>query len=192
MPATIGNLPLHPLLVHAVVVLVPLAIAAAIALAVSERVRHRYGWLFVGLSTLALVSVPLATSSGEALQSRVRMTEAIEEHTEMGDQLLPIVGLLWLAVVVLMVPHRWLTRPADGPGTPARRVSPDAVLAPIDRVGERVAPRTSRGLRLGAAVAAVVMAVVTGVQVYRIGDSGARAVWHGVGTGPVQQQGDGD
>jgi hypothetical protein len=191
MPATVGSLPLHPLLVHAVVVLVPLAAVAAIAMAVSSRVRERYGWLFLALTTAALVSVPLATSTGEALQARVQVTEAIEEHAEMGDQLLPIVALLWLALVILMVAHRWVTRPVDGPGTPARTAS-RSVLAPVDRVGDRVALRTSRGIRVGAAVAACLMAVVTGVQVYRIGDTGARAVWHGVGNGPVLQQGDDD
>jgi hypothetical protein len=40
----------------------------------------------------------------------------------------------------------------------------------------------SRYLAGGAAVVAVVGAVASGVQVARIGDSGARAAWHGVGT----------
>ncbi|HET7530858.1 MAG TPA: DUF2231 domain-containing protein [Mycobacteriales bacterium] len=191
MPATVGNLPLHPLLVHAVVVLVPLAVVAAVAMAVSARVRDRFGWLFLGLTTAALVSVPLATSTGEALQARVQMTEAIEEHAELGDQLLPIAGLLWVAVCLLMVAHRWSTSPVNGPGTLARTAA-GGLLAPLDRLGRRVGVRTSSRVRLVAAAVAVLMAAVTGVQVYRIGDSGARAVWHGVGTGAPLQQGDED
>jgi uncharacterized membrane protein len=192
VPATLGGLPLHPLLVHAVVVLVPLAVVAAVAMAVSSTVRARYGWLFVGLATLALGSVPLATSSGEALQSRVQETAAIERHTHMGDQLLPLVGLLWVAVVVMILAHRWGSLPADGPGTPGASASRPAFLAPVDRVGHAMSPRRRRLIGIVAAALAVVMAVATGIQVYRIGDSGARAVWHGVGTGPAQQGGDGD
>jgi hypothetical protein len=191
VPATIGDLPLHPLLVHAVVVLVPLAVVAAVAMAVSSRVRDRYGWLFVGLTTLALGSVPLATSSGEALESRVQETAAIERHTHMGDQLLPLIGLLWVVVVVMMVVHRWHSLPADGPGTPAT-TSRSKLLAPLDRMGHRLPPQGRRIVGITSAVLAVLLAVATGVQAYRIGDSGARAVWHGVGTGPAHNGGDGD
>lgn len=40
---TLFGLPLHPLVVHAAVVLLPLAALGAIVIAVSERARKRYG-----------------------------------------------------------------------------------------------------------------------------------------------------
>lgn len=106
MPATAGGLPLHPLLVHAVVVLVPLTALAAIAAAVAPQVRTRYGSLFVGLATVSLISIPLATNAGEALQQRIPSTPAIEKHAEMGDQLLPLMALLWLTLIAAALLHR--------------------------------------------------------------------------------------
>jgi predicted transcriptional regulator len=47
-------------------------------------------------------------------------------------------------------------------------------------VARRVDVTWSRYLAVAAAVVAVVGAVASGVQVARIGDSGARAAWHGV------------
>jgi uncharacterized membrane protein len=185
MPATIHGLALHPLLVHAVVVLVPLSVIAAVAVALSERVRSRHGWLLTALVTLALVFVPLASGSGESLAARVHMTPLLQRHTELGGQLLPLVFLLWVAVVALMFTHRWGTLPADGPGTPAAITTRARAVVAVDHVGRRVHARWRRRIARVAAVVAVLAAVATAVQVYRIGDSGARAVWHGVGTGPV-------
>lgn len=192
MPATINGIALHPLLVHAVVVLVPLTVLAAVALAVSTRVRARYGWLFVGLGTLALFSVPLATNAGESLQARIPETPAIVRHAHMGDQLLPLVFLMWLAMVGVMLLHRWGTLPSDGPGTAPAPTRAPAPIARVDAVGSRLSTPLRRRLAAVAAVVAVLGAVGSAVQCYRIGDSGAKAVWHGVGTGPARPGADGD
>ena len=85
---TIGGIPLHPLIVHAVVVLVPLASLLLLLAAVSPRIRHWAGILTPITATLALVMVPLATQSGEALEKRVEASPTLEEHTELGDSLL--------------------------------------------------------------------------------------------------------
>ena len=94
---TIGGIPLHPLIVHAVVVLVPLASLLLLLAAVSPRIRHWAGILTPITATLALVMVPLATQSGEALEKRVDASPALEEHTELGDSLLYFV--LTLAIL---------------------------------------------------------------------------------------------
>ena len=92
---TIGGIPLHPLIVHAVVVLVPLASLLLLLAALSPRVRHWAGILTPITATLALVMVPLATQSGEALEKRVEAeTAVLEEHTELGDSLLYFVLVL--------------------------------------------------------------------------------------------------
>ena len=91
---TIGGIPLHPLIVHAVVVLVPLASLLLLLAAVSPRIRHWAGILTPITATLALVMTPLATQSGEALEKRVEASPTLEEHTELGDSLLYFVLVL--------------------------------------------------------------------------------------------------
>ncbi|MEV4388804.1 DUF2231 domain-containing protein, partial [Micromonospora sp. NPDC049580] len=63
MPDTVNGLPLHPLVVHAVVVLLPLAALGVAALAVRPSWRGRYGGLVVLITALATAAIPLATSS---------------------------------------------------------------------------------------------------------------------------------
>lgn len=151
MPATVLGLPAHPLVVHAVVVLVPLAALSGIVVAVWPRARDRYAPLALGVATLALLAIPVATGTGEGLEHMVHRSALVEQHTHMADGLLPFVIVLWVALAVL-VADKWL----------AKRLS-----------WHRIAG-------VAAAVVVVLAAVGSGVQVARIGDSGARAAWHGV------------
>ena len=97
---TINGLPLHPLVVHGVVVLLPLAILGTIAIAVRPRWRTRYGFLVVASALVATILVPISTSSGEALEKRVGDPG---EHAELGDQLLWFALVLLIAVTALVV-----------------------------------------------------------------------------------------
>lgn len=143
----INGLPLHPLVVHAVVVLLPLAVLGTIAIAVRPAWRRSYGWLVVGCAAVATALVPVATSSGEELEHRVGDPG---RHAALGDQLIWF-ALALLATATLLV---WLDRRAEA----GRPVVPGQVVA-------------------GVAAAAVLAGLATGVQVYRVGDSGARAAW---------------
>lgn len=67
----INGVPVHPLVVHAVVVLLPLAILGTVAIAVRPRWRLTHGPLVVGAALVATVLCPVATSSGEELEHRV-------------------------------------------------------------------------------------------------------------------------
>lgn len=162
MLSTIFGLPAHPLIVHAVVVLVPLAALSALVVAVWPAARDRYAPAALVLATLALISVPLATHTGEQLERHVRPSAFVAHHTAMADGLLPFVGLLWLSL---------------------------AVLVTARRLGVSRGVNWSRYLAGGAAVFAVAGAVASGIQVVRIGDSGARAAWHGVATTSGQVSG---
>ena len=117
---TIGGIPLHPLIVHAVVVLVPLASLLLLLAAVSPRIRHWAGILTPITATLALVMVPLATQSGEALEKRVGAGPTLEEHTELGDSLLYFVLVLAILAWALWFLDR-RARAAVGTGAVARR-----------------------------------------------------------------------
>ncbi|MFG1674053.1 DUF2231 domain-containing protein [Micromonospora sp. NPDC049282] len=151
MPDSVNGLPLHPLVVHAVVVLLPLAALGVVALAVRPAWRGRFGWLVVLVAALATAAIPLATQSGEDLEHRVGDPG---RHAELGDQ------LIWFALPLLLVAVAlvWLHRRADRPA------------------GDR--PKTGSGaLGVVVAVLAVAVAAANLVQVYRVGDSGAKAVW---------------
>jgi hypothetical protein len=157
----IFGVPAHPLIVHAVVVLVPLAALGAIAAAFSPRVRRRYGWLVAVFAVLDVVLVPLATGSGESLEERVPETALVEKHTEMGEQLLPWVIGLAVGMVALML----LARVASHVGPAGRAPSP-----------------ATRWVSILVAAVTVVAASGTLVQVVRIGHSGAEASWSDVGS----------
>lgn len=159
-PTLVNGIPAHPLLVHAVVILVPLAALCLLAGAVWPPLMRRLGLGTPGLALVALVLVPLTTGSGEWLEERVPETALVEEHAEMGGQLLPwVIGLFAVAVLV------WLAYRAAArhkPRGPDRRST-------SDRPG-RVVWGVAIALSLVVSAGAV-------IQVYRVGDSGAQAVW---------------
>lgn len=166
MPSDIFGLPLHPLIVHATAVLVPLAALVVIGAVVWPRFRAWAGPLPMGLSLVALILTPLSTSSGENLEHDVVETTLLEKHTDMGEQLLPFT----IALFVLAAGFWWLDR--------RRTTAPDAGSAPEDRTG-------AGGLRTLTAVVgvlALLAAIGTGVQVARIGHSGAKAAWSDAGS----------
>jgi hypothetical protein len=157
----INGLPVHPLVVHAVVVLLPLATLGVIAIAVRPGWRRSYGLLVVACTALATVMIPVATSSGEALEERVGNPG---EHAELGDQ------LIWFALPMLLLAAAlwWLDRRSAATGSAS--VSATAGAAGTARTAGAGMVRTVAAL-------AVVAALATSVQVYRVGDSGARSAW---------------
>lgn len=173
---TIMGLPLHPLVVHAVVVLVPLAAVGLIAIAVRPAWRPTYGPLVVLCALAATAAMPVATQSGEALARRVGEPQ---EHAELGDQ------MIWYGIALVLVSAAlyWLDRSS----AQSRRIGRPAV-GPGSMRSERV-----RGRGAAPAIALMILALVVAaaslLQVYRVGDSGARAVWSSQTSG---QSGGGD
>ena len=97
MPATIFGLPLHPLVVHATVVLVPLTALLVILTAVSPRVRAWAGPLPLIGAVICTALAPLSTSTGENLEHSLPHSAAIERHAELGDM------LIWFSLGMLVV-----------------------------------------------------------------------------------------
>ena len=137
MPATIFGVPTHPLTVHAVVVLVPLAVIAVVVAAVWPAARRRYGPVVLILATLALLSVPVAKESGESLARRLSDNPLIQQHEAMADGLLPWTAGLWIAAVaVVVLPWVWLLASSAQASTTDRMPSlpvPESAGAPADR-----------------------------------------------------------
>jgi uncharacterized membrane protein len=168
VPDTINGLPLHPLVVHAVVVLLPLASLGVIALAVRPSWRARYGILVIAVAALGTAAIPVATDSGESLEARVGDPG---RHAELGD------SLIWFAIPLLLaaVGLFWLDRRAARGITQVTPGDDDSA----ERYEAAARPTASRTgtLALVASALAVLVAGANLVQVYRIGDSGARAAW---------------
>lgn len=157
----INGIPVHPLVVHAVVVLLPLALLGTIAIAVKPEWRRPYGPLVVAAVAVSAILTPVATSSGEELEHRVGDPG---EHAEIGEQLIWFV-LPLLALTLALV---WVDR----------RATRTAALADgTERSTTTRGTSTASKLPTVLAVLAVVAALACTVQVYRVGDSGAKAAW---------------
>jgi hypothetical protein len=146
----IQGLPLHVLVVHAVVVLVPLAAVGGIAISTLGWARKRYGELVLVGAFGALVMTFVAQESGEDFMTRFPEPSAeMAEHFALGDSLLIWAVLLFLGVAAVVVGH-WLTNRGNSRG---------------------------RLIRLVGTAVTIVCAVVSVIQTVRIGHSGALAVW---------------
>lgn len=166
MPENVFGVPVHPLIVHAAVFLLPTAALGTVLSAVWPAVRRQFGLLALATAAAALVVVPLATQSGESLQRRLPEQPLIERHQHLADQMLPWAVALFLAALAVMIVERRATRAAAAAGT----TDGDRTSRPVH--GGRVA--------VVVAVFAIVAAAGTTQQVVRVGHSGAKAVWSGV------------
>jgi uncharacterized membrane protein len=97
VPETVFGLPVHPLIVHATVVVVP---ATAVVLGLSlvlPRFRAWAGILPLVMAAASVVLAPLSTSSGENLEHLVGDSRLVRQHAELGDM------LVWWCLGMLLV-----------------------------------------------------------------------------------------
>ncbi|GAA2716659.1 DUF2231 domain-containing protein [Actinoplanes palleronii] len=166
----INGLPAHILLVHAVVVLLPLAALLLMLTAIWPTLRSRLAGPNAILSVLVVVLVPVTTSAGEWLEHRVTESALLRDHTELGDT------AIWAAlpVAVLAIAIWWRQREAGD--TTGRRTYLAAGSAAVTRI---------------VIALAVVIAGFAVYDTYRIGDSGAKASWTGNFSSTPSQHGPG-
>jgi uncharacterized membrane protein len=163
---TIDGIPIHPLLVHAVVVLLPLAALGSIAIALVPAWRRRYSWPVLGVTLAGVAAVPVATRAGDELQAALERATgapnpAVQAHADLGDMLLPIALGFGVAVIALLVAGR---------------------LADRERQAEAPTTKTWRVVSVVVSVLVVLLAVGTTVQTVRAGHSGSTVVWSGIGS----------
>jgi uncharacterized membrane protein len=174
---TIDGIPAHPLVVHAIVVLLPLATLGGLVIAARASWRRRFGLAVLALTAVAVGSVPVATRTGEQLKAVLPANPNIERHSQLGDGLLPFALAFGVAVLLLVIAGRLADRErgADTATSAAARANPDGTDG-----GMRVT-RTWRRVAIVAAALVAFTGVAATVQVVRIGHSGSVAVWQGVG-----------
>ncbi|WP_347344783.1 DUF2231 domain-containing protein [Microbacterium sp.] len=155
-PFEVAGLPLHPLLVHAVVVLTPLTVLALLLGAFWPAARRRLGVVTPLAALAVLVLVPITVAAGQALAIVVGPTPAVERHHALGLMLLP-----WAIALFVVSAAQWAWYRFGRP-----------------RVARRGGGTRAVGVVL--AVAATAVGAGTLITIVLIGDSGARAVWGGL------------
>lgn len=159
---TVGGVPLHPLVTHAVVVLLPLATLGAVTMAVRPLWRRQFGIPVLLIALAGGAAVPLATRTGEQLQASLPgPNPLIQQHAVLGDSLLPFAAGFVVLLLLTVIADRRVDRPAGGAH---------------GRTAVRGRSRTA-----AVATALAVLSVLAGAWVtylvIRIGHSGATAVW---------------
>jgi hypothetical protein len=156
-----NGLPLHVLLVHFVVVVVPVAALCTVLAAAWPAARRRLGIVTPIIALGALISVPITTQAGEWLQARVGHTELVAAHAALGTTLLP-----WAVATFLLAAIQWFWF--------------RFVTAPDAKFASRVPGKSARlVITLVLAAAVAVLAVGSVLTVVQIGESGVRAIWTG-------------
>ncbi|HET6482722.1 MAG TPA: hypothetical protein VFG35_22180 [Actinoplanes sp.] len=167
---TVNGLPAHILLVHAIVVLLPLAALLLVMTAIWPTARRRFAGPNAILSAFVLVLVPLTTGAGEWLERRVADTALVRQHTELGDT--AILAALPVALLALVI--WWRQREATAPAEISATGSSPGTTTKRRRI--YLAPQSTTATRI-VMVLAIVIAGFAVFDIYRIGDSGAKAAW---------------
>ena len=150
----IGDLPLHPLVVHAVVVGIPLALLLAVLFAL-PRFRSTARWPLAVVAVGSAVLTIVAKESGEGLRRALGLVpgnpvgDLITQHEALAQQ------LAWMTVVVAVLAVLNVVLVSRG----AENKTVDRVLP----------------------VVLIVAALLATIWVVRTGDIGSRAVWNPTG-----------
>ncbi len=154
------GLPLHALVIHAVVVLVPVSALVAVAFVGRPVWRRALLWPTAAAAVISGASAFVAAESGEALQRRVTTTRAsttnldlLGEHVEWGDRA-KVICLVFMVVTLVAC---WFLR------TPSED-----------------APRR-RPLEILLGVLVTLSAAAAFVSVALAGHAGSKVVWTGLG-----------
>jgi len=147
----INGLPGHVLLVHVLVVLAPLAALLEIACALWPAVRRgQLVWFTLILAIVTTVATPITTHAGEWLYDlRRNPAPVLREHAERGDTMIYFSVALLVVAIALVALHVVERR------TDQRRALTNMIVA----------------------VLALAVGVSSIIQIYRIGDAGARSAW---------------
>jgi uncharacterized membrane protein len=149
----VNGMPAHALLLHFVVVLVPLTALLEIVCGLWEGARRgQLLWLTLILAAITMVLTPITVDAGEWLYDQhANTTPILNEHAARGSLMTYFAAALLVAAIAL--------------------------------VGLRAVERRSDKSHVAARVVVTVVVLAAGmssmIQIYRVGDAGARSVWGG-------------
>jgi hypothetical protein len=173
LPALINGSPTHALIVHAVVVLLPLAVLASLGLVFVSASRRAFALLTVVIAFVGCLAIPLSFLSGSALRQRVAPSPLIDHHVALAHQLLVVAAVFGLSLAAFVAVDL-VRRARRGQLNQVEA----AAVARRPSLLERPSTSAVAAVHRVTAVVLVVMSVLTAVAVVRVGDSGAKAVWH--------------
>lgn len=153
---TVNGLPAHPILIHFVVVLVLISAILLIVAVCWPAARVRLGLAPAVVALLTLVLVPITTDAGQWLKDQLPPDPLIDAHAELGERM-----LLWSIGVFVLAAIWWIIH--------SKRFKQWRADRPSAQVWKVIV--------VAVAVVSVLVAAGSMVQVYRIGESGAKAVW---------------
>jgi len=161
---TVDGIPAHPLVVHAVVVLLPLAAVGTLLVVTRPPGRRQLGVWLLQLPLAGTAAVPVAQQTGEQLaESLGGGGPLVMEHAMRGSTLLlPALVFLALLAATVLVGRRADVLSGDAPGA-------------AHAVATRTVPLQRVTVILGL-LAALAGLVVTGLVVWT-GHAGSAAVW---------------
>ncbi len=151
----IGGLPVHPLIVHVAVIVLPAAALALIVIVLLPRSHRLVRWGVVAALAVGALSVWVAAESGEALSDRVgeaAVHEALAENLPVVAAVTLALGVIWAVIVEIS----------------ARSAQATTSAAP------------SRGLRVLRVIASAATVAIAAYAIYLtivVGHSGAVATW---------------
>jgi preprotein translocase subunit SecG len=153
------GVPLHPLVVHAPVVLVPIGAVLAVVLALRADWRGRVGWWMPSAVLVLVGMLFVAKESGEAAVEAKNVFGNIDEHEELAETTF-IMSLVWFAATLGLVLWEWQ----------ARKRTPQALSS---------AGATVHRDPVATALAVMVslIALVTTIWLIRTGHAGAKSRW---------------
>ena len=146
-----SGLPSHVLFVHFLVVLVPLTAVLEMICALWPAVRRgQIVWATLVLAVVIMVLTPITVDAGEWLYDLRRNPDPLlQQHAERGG------WMTYFSVALLVV----------------------AIALAMLHVAERRSEQRRLPAQIVVAVLAVVVGVASMIQIYRVGDTGARSVW---------------
>ena len=146
-----SGLPSHVLFVHFLVVLVPLTAVLEMVCALWPAVRRgQIVWATLVLAVVIMVLTPITVDAGEWLYDLRRNPDPLlQQHAERGG------WMIYFSVALLVV----------------------AIMLAVLHVTERRSERRRLPAQIVVALLAVAVGVASMIQIYRIGDTGARSVW---------------
>lgn len=149
----INGMPAHALLVHFVLVLVPLTALLEIVCGLWPAARRgQLMWLTLILAAVTMVLTPITIDAGEWLYDRqANPSPIVQEHAARGG-LMTYFSAALLVVAILLTALRVIERRSD-----KRRVA----------------------IRVLVAIVVLATGIASTLQIYRVGDAGAHAVWGG-------------
>ncbi|MCU1538415.1 MAG: hypothetical protein JWP82_2766 [Humibacillus sp.] len=177
------GLPMHALVIHAVVVLVPLGSLIALAYAARPVWRPVLRWPLAAGGVISGVTAFVAAESGEALERRVIAVrqsttnlQLLAEHTEWGGRarIVCLVFMVVCLVAAFLVRGRTSTPATTGSSTRSPNRS-------STRLTETASPASRSAVELPLVVLLAVAALAALVVVAITGHAGAVVTWNGLG-----------